>query len=63
MRLKRYCLAVVGAETQMLVPLTFHCFWTKAGAVMAVSRLNAQRDGHTTSFGIYDRRKGKLVDA
>ena len=61
--MKRYCLAVVGEETDMVVPLTFHTHWTKAGANMAVARLNAKRDGHTTHFATWDRRKRRLVDA
>jgi hypothetical protein len=60
---KRYCLAVVGEETHMVVPLSFHTHWTKAGASMTVARLNAKRDGHTTYFAVWDRRKGRLADA
>lgn len=45
----------------MVVPLNFHTFWTRAGAVTAVARLNAQGNNGLTHYGIWDRYYATLL--
>lgn len=60
---KRYALAVVGLETNSVVPLLFHRFRSLKKATVEVARLNDKRDKNPlTEFAVWDRKEAKLVD-
>jgi hypothetical protein len=59
---KRYLLAVVGLETNAIVPLTFHGFWRRRTAEAKCYSLNCSSyRGGLTRYAVYDRRYHGLV--